>query len=198
MKRVTALLLGAVLALAALLSFAACGKKEPAPTYSNFVTIEVQDYGEMRIELFPRYAPMTVANFQKLVSQGFYNGLTFHRVIPGFMVQGGDPLGNGTGGSPNTVTGEFASNGYTNPMTHKRGTISMARSNDYNSASSQFFIVHKDSPHLDGEYAAFGRIVDDEKYWETLDKIAAVQTDLSEGKGGKPLTPVVITRIYFS
>ena len=112
------------------------------------------------MELDPTYAPITVENFLSLAKSGFYDGLTFHRIIDGFMIQGGDPLGTGLGGSDTTIKGEFSSNGVDNPLSHTRGAISMARSQDKNSASSQFFIVHQDSPHLDGDYAVFGYVTD--------------------------------------
>ena len=118
--------------------------------------IKVKDYGTIEVELDGDTAPITVANFIKLVNEKFYDGLTFHRIMSGFMIQGGDPLGNGTGGSDETIKGEFSSNGVENNISHKRGVISMARSSDPDSASSQFFIMHQDSTYLDGEYAAFG------------------------------------------
>lgn len=124
----------------------------------NKVQINIRNYGTIEVDLDANNAPITVANFLKLVNEKFYDGLTFHRIINGFMIQGGDPLGNGTGGSPNKIKGEFLANGITNRIPHVRGTISMARSSDYNSASSQFFIVHKDSLFLDGQYAAFGTV----------------------------------------
>lgn len=133
-----------------------------------YVEMEVRDFGTIELELDPNVAPITVENFVSLVNKGFYNGLTFHRIIQGFMIQGGDPLGNGTGGSGKTIRGEFESNGVHNSLSHKRGVISMARSNDANSASSQFFIVHQDSPHLDGSYAAFGKVI---KGMGVVDKI---------------------------
>lgn len=120
--------------------------------------IDVKDYGVITLELDADVAPITVANFVKLAKEGFYDGLTFHRIISGFMIQGGDPLGNGTGGSEETIKGEFSSNGVENNISHVRGVISMARSADYDSASSQFFIVHEDSTFLDGQYAAFGKV----------------------------------------
>ena len=123
------------------------------------VLIETE-LGNITVELYPEYAPITVENFKKLVSEGFYDGLTFHRIIDGFMIQGGDPLGNGMGGSDETIKGEFLSNGVKNDLKHKRGVISMARSMMKDSASSQFFIMHEDAPHLDGEYAAFGMVSD--------------------------------------
>ena len=122
--------------------------------------IKVKDYGTIEVELDGDTAPITVANFIKLVNEKFYDGLTFHRIMSGFMIQGGDPLGNGTGGSDETIKGEFSSNGVENNISHKRGVISMARSSDPDSASSQFFIMHKNSPHLDGAYAAFGKVVE--------------------------------------
>ena len=123
-----------------------------------FADIEVQNYGTITLELDADAAPVTVKNFVDLAESGFYDGLTFHRIIPGFMIQGGDPNGNGTGGSGKNIIGEFTKNGHKNDLTHTRGALSMARSMDYNSASSQFFIVHEDSPHLDGQYAVFGYV----------------------------------------
>ena len=120
--------------------------------------IKVKDYGTIEVELDGDTAPITVANFIKLVNEKFYDGLTFHRIMSGFMIQGGDPLGNGTGGSDETIKGEFSSNGVENNISHKRGVISMARSSDPDSASSQFFIVQSDSTYLDGDYAAFGHV----------------------------------------
>ena len=124
------------------------------------ITIEMEDGGVIRAELYPDIAPITVDNFVKLTKQGFYDGLIFHRVIPGFMIQGGDPNGNGTGGSGVRLKGEFAANGIDNPLSHTRGVISMARARDFDSASSQFFIMHADAPYLDGQYAAFGRVLE--------------------------------------
>ncbi len=122
--------------------------------------IDVKDYGKITVALFPDDAPISVENFVKLAKDGFYDGLTFHRIISGFMIQGGDPLGTGIGGSDETIKGEFSANGVSNSLSHTRGAISMARSQDYNSASSQFFIVHEDSTYLDGQYAAFGYVTD--------------------------------------
>ena len=124
-----------------------------------YVEIEIADYGTIVVELDANAAPVTVDNFMTLVSRKFYDGLTFHRIISGFMIQGGDPKGNGTGGSEQRITGEFAANGVNNPISHTRGTISMARSRDVNSASSQFFIMHADGTYLDGQYAAFGHVI---------------------------------------
>lgn len=132
--------------------------------------IVVKDYGEIDVELDADTAPITVTNFVKLAQEGFYDGLTFHRIIDGFMMQGGDPLGNGTGGSEETIKGEFSENGVTNDISHKKGVISMARSSDPDSASSQFFIVQSDSTFLDGQYAAFGYVTDGQ---DIVDKICA-------------------------
>ena len=150
------------------------------------VKITMNGGGEIELELYPDVAPETVANFKALVEEGFYNGLTFHRIIKGFMIQGGDPLGNGTGGSDKTIKGEFRSNGFDNPLNHTRGVISMARSMMPNSASSQFFIMHEDAPHLDGSYAAFGKVT---KGMEIVDEIA----DTPVGWDGQTprVTPVI-------
>ncbi len=129
-------------------------------TKKHNVAIEVKDYGTIKVELDPTYAPITVDNFLTLVEDGFYDGLTFHRIMEGFMIQGGDPAGNGTGGSDLNIRGEFSSNGVNNPLKHTRGVISMARSGHPDSASSQFFIMHEDAPHLDGNYAAFGKVTE--------------------------------------
>ncbi len=126
----------------------------------HHVTIDVKDYGTISLELDADTAPISVTNFINLSKDGFYDGLTFHRIISGFMIQGGDPKGNGTGGSDQTIKGEFSENGVENDISHVRGTISMARANDPDSASSQFFIVHEDSTFLDGQYAAFGHVTD--------------------------------------
>ena len=125
----------------------------------HYVQIDVKDYGTITAELYADIAPITVTNFMNLVESGFYDGLTFHRIISGFMIQGGDPKGNGTGGSDKTIKGEFSANGVENGIKHERGILSMARSQNMNSASSQFFIMHKAAPHLDGQYAAFGRVL---------------------------------------
>lgn len=137
---------------------------------SHYVEIEVENYGTMTVALIESEAPETVKNFVDLVGQGFYDGLTFHRIMSGFMIQGGDPLGNGTGGSEKEIKGEFMANGVNNRLSHVRGAISMARSEDPNSASSQFFIVHEDSTFLDGNYACFGYVTDG---MEVVDKICA-------------------------
>ena len=152
------------------------------------VELVIKNFGTIKLELFPSVAPITVENFLKLVGEGFYNGLSFHRVIKGFMIQGGCPLGNGTGGSKNKIKGEFFSNGVVNPLMHTRGVISMARSMMNDSASSQFFIMHKDSPHLDGSYAAFGVVTEG---IEVVDKVAGVRTDWYD----RPLEKVIIEKV---
>ena len=148
-------------------------------TGKHHAEIVVKNYGTIALELDADVAPITVENFANLVNEGFYNGLTFHRIISGFMIQGGDPLGNGTGGSSKTIKGEFASNGVKNSISHVRGTISMARSFMPNSASSQFFIVHKDSTFLDGQYAAFGTVTSG---MEVVGKICA-ETAVEDDNG---------------
>lgn len=145
------------------------------------VLINVKDYGEIKLELYADVAPITVTNFIKLVNEKFYDGLTFHRVIDGFMIQGGDPSGDGTGGSSETIKGEFNSNGIKNEISHVRGVISMARNSlSMDSASSQFFIVHKDSIHLDGNYAAFGKVISG---IEVVDKIVEKVSELGDSNG---------------
>lgn len=152
------------------------------------VTLEVADYEPIKIELYPEIAPNTVNNFIFLVNQGFYNGLTFHRIIKGFMIQGGCPDGNGTGGPDYSIKGEFSGNGFKNDLKHTAGVISMARSMMPDSAGSQFFIMHKDAPHLDGQYAAFGKVIEG---LDVVDRIACVDT----AYGDMPLTPVVMTKV---
>jgi len=170
--------ISAVLSILLILALTACGG-EPSATPAEgensedfrHVSIEIADYGTISLELDPSSAPETVANFISLVEDGFYDGLTFHRIVDGFMIQGGDPEGNGHGGSDTTIVGEFAENGHENPISHLRGVISMARSSEYDSASSQFFIVHQDSTFLDGQYAAFGRVT------EGMDVVDAICAD---------------------
>ncbi|MBE6137636.1 MAG: peptidylprolyl isomerase [Erysipelotrichaceae bacterium] len=152
------------------------------------VKIDMGSLGEIELELFPSVAPITVENFLDLVDHSFYDGIIFHRVIKGFMIQGGDPNGIGTGGSGKNIKGEFTRNGVANPLMHTRGVISMARSMFPDSASSQFFIMHKDAPHLDGSYAAFGVVVNG---IEVVDKIADAKTNPMD----KPLEDVVIKKI---
>jgi peptidyl-prolyl cis-trans isomerase B (cyclophilin B) len=146
------------------------------------IVIEMENGEKIKAELYADAAPQTVANFIELANKGFYDGLTFHRVIPGFVIQGGCPQGTGTGGPGYSIKGEFAMNGFENPLKHERGVLSMARAADPNSAGSQFFIMHADCPHLDGQYAAFGRVVEG---METVDAIAGTPTDWSD----KPLEP---------
>ncbi len=153
------------------------------------VIIEMKNGDKIKIELYPDKAPITVENFVKLVSQGFYDGLIFHRVIPGFMIQGGDPTGTGTGGPGWHIKGEFASNGVANDLRHTRGVLSMARAMNPDSAGSQFFIMHEDAPHLDGQYAAFGKVVEG---MEAVDRIASVPTDYSD----RPLEEQAMARVY--
>jgi peptidyl-prolyl cis-trans isomerase B (cyclophilin B) len=136
--------------------------------------IEMENGGTMTLELYPEIAPITVANFVKLAKEGFYNGLIFHRIIAGFMIQGGDPQGTGMGGPGYQIKGEFAANGIKNTLKHSRGVISMARSQHPDSAGSQFFIMHANAPHLDGQYAAFGKLTDG---FDVLDRIAGVRTN---------------------
>ena len=152
------------------------------------VRIEMENGKVILIELYPEVAPITVKNFEKLVSEGFYDGLIFHRVIKGFMIQGGDPEGTGMGGSKEKIKGEFAQNGVKNDLKHTRGVISMARSMMPNSASSQFFIMHQDAPHLDGGYAAFGKVVEG---MEAVDEIAQTPVDFSD----KPLQPQIMKKV---
>lgn len=144
------------------------------------VLITMENGGEIELELYPETAPITVENFEKLVGQGFYDGLTFHRVIPGFMIQGGCPDGTGAGGPGYTIKGEFSSNGVKNDLKHTRGVISMARTMVPDSAGSQFFIMHADAPHLDGQYAAFGKVT---RGLDAVDRIAGAKTDFRD----KPL-----------
>ena len=152
------------------------------------VRITMDSGKTIRLELYPEIAPITVENFLDLVNKGFYNGLTFHRIIPGFMIQGGDPSGNGTGGPGYSIKGEFKSNGINNTMKHERGVISMARAFDPNSAGSQFFIMHKGAPHLDGEYAAFGKVIEG---LEAVDEIASVETGFQDA----PVKKVVMEKV---
>ncbi len=156
----------------------------------HYVEISVKDYGKMKLELDADVAPITVANFLKLVNEKFYDGLTFHRILSGFMIQGGDPEGNGTGGSKEQIVGEFSANGHENNISHKRGVISMARGNySMDSASSQFFIVHQDSTFLDGNYAAFGHVISG---MSVVDAIALVQPiPDSDGLVAKEKQPII-------
>ena len=153
------------------------------------VVIEMQNGGKIELEMDAGAAPITVENFEKLVRQGFYDGLIFHRVISGFMIQGGCPEGTGMGGPGYGIKGEFAANGVENPIKHERGVISMARSQNPDSAGSQFFIMHADAPYLDGQYAAFGRVVSG---MEVVDEIANTVTDYSD----RPFDEIVMKRVY--
>ena len=156
--------------------------------YKTMVLIEMENGKQIKIELYPEIAPETCANFESLVKSGFYNGIIFHRVIAGFMIQGGDPEGMGYGGSGKNIKGEFADNGFENNLKHERGVISMARSQNFNSASSQFFIMHANAPYLDGKYAAFGRVIEG---MDTVDEIANVKTNFSD----KPLQDQVMKSV---
>lgn len=149
------------------------------------ITFNIKDKGVIKVELYPEIAPITVNNFAKLVNEGFYNGIIFHRVIKGFMIQGGDPEGTGMGGSGTNIKGEFKINGVQNDLKHTAGVISMARAQNPNSASSQFFLMHKDSPHLDGQYAAFGKTIEGQ---DVIDAIADVKTSYND----RPVEEVVI------
>ena len=214
--RILAGLIATLMTLTAL-SFAACEQKAPsldmndvkaeidaksvddfelADGRSEYVMITVTGFGSIIVRLRPDIAPITVANFQKLVSEKFYNGLTFHRVYPGFMIQGGDPKGNGSGGSSEKIKGEFSVNGYDNPLLHVRGVISMARAKAYDSASSQFFLMHADSSSLDGSYASFGYIV---AGLSVVDDICGIELlySSSDRANTTPKSPVVISSISF-
>ncbi len=200
--------MGMLVMLSCLLGLCACGndtsKTEtitPTPTVAPteaeaevpegdgpIAVIEVQDYGTIRVQLCPDVAPITANNFIELAESGFYDGLTFHRIMSGFMIQGGDPNGVGNGGPGYSIKGEFSSNGFKNDLKHKRGVISMARTMAPDSAGSQFFIMHADYPYLDGEYAAFGMMLEG---FDVLDAIATVETNRNDA----PLSPVVIDTI---
>lgn len=192
MKKALSLLLASVLLMPCM---AAC--TDEIDNLPNVVVIDVKDYGKITVELYPDIAPITVKNFKKLVNEKFYDGLIFHRVIENFMIQGGCPDGNGTGGYTDekgnkvTIKGEFSSNGVKNTLAHTAGVISMARSSLPNSASSQFFICHANAPHLNGDYAAFGKVTEG---MDVVDAIAKVSTNASD----KPLTDVVISSITFA
>ena len=192
MKKALSLILASMMLIPA---FSACSNK--IDNLPNVVIIDVEKFGKITVELMPETAPITVRNFKKLVNEGFYDGLTFHRVIEDFMIQGGCPNGDGTGGQTDAkgnkvnIKGEFSANNFKNSLAHKEGVISMARSDDYNSASSQFFICHKSAPHLNGLYASFGIVTDG---MDVVDAIAKVPTNSSN----KPIENVVIKSITFS
>lgn len=182
MKKLLILLLACVVLLSGCAAENA-GSGAPAADQSaagtRYVRIDIAEYGSITAELYAGTAPITVENFMHLVNSGFYNGLTFHRIISGFMIQGGDPNGNGTGGSEKKIKGEFSANGVVNPLKHTRGVLSMARTSDPNSATSQFFIMHADAPHLDGQYAAFGMVIDG---MDVVDAICE-KTPVQDGNG---------------
>ncbi len=158
------------------------------------VTFEIEDFGTIKAELYPEIAPNTVNNFLSLVNKGFYNGLGFHRIIAGFMIQGGDPNGNGTGGPGYGIDGEFSANGFKNDLKHEPGVLSMARAMNPNSAGSQFFIIHQTSPHLDGQYAAFGKVTEG---LDVVNKIAEVKTSFFNDAPVKPVIMKLVTADTF-
>ena len=164
------------------------GKKEGSTENLPIATIKIKDYGNIEAELYPDIAPNTVNNFISLANDGFYNNLTFHRIIEGFMIQGGDPEGTGGGGPGYSIKGEFKANGFENNLKHEKGVLSMARTNDPNSAGSQFFIMTEDASHLDGQYAAFGKVISG---IDVLEKVEKVETDSND----KPKTDVIIESI---
>ena len=183
-----------ILVLFSLLILSGCSNNEKDIEKNPLVTMEIEDYGTIKIELYPEYAPNTVANFVSLIENGFYDGLTFHRLVPGFVLQGGDPDGDGTGGPGYTIDGEFKANGYTkNTLSHDKGIISMARSMDYDSAGSQFFIVLDDSAKssLDGMYAGFGRVTEG---MEILEEIEANE-EIADDATGALEENITITKV---
>ena len=201
MKRLISLILALLASLAAVFCISGCSKEEAEETTAAsgetgetiMVQIEMDNGGIIKLELYPDIAPITVANFEKLVKEGFYDGLIFHRVIKNFMIQGGDPTGTGMGGAKETIKGEFASNGVQNPLSHTRGTVSMARSMMPDSGSSQFFICHQDAPHLDGDYAAFGHVTEG---MDVVDAVCAYgATVVIDGNGTVPAEkqPVIVS-----
>lgn len=196
MKRIIALILVFAMSFALVSCYQGVYQNKTSGTAvegaTNYVQIEMEDGGIIKIELYPDIAPITVANFQKLVSEGFYDGLTFHRVIYGFMIQCGDPTGTGMGGSDETIKGEFAANGIKNNLSHTRGVVSMGRkSSGYDTASSHFFIMHADYTGLDGQYAAFGKVYEG---MDVVDAIASVKTNSND----KPLVDQKIKTITFT
>ena len=187
MKRTVCLLLAAAM----LICVSACGLNKKEDNMENqkvMATIVVEDFGTIEVELYPDIAPQSVYNFCYLARQGFYDGSTFHRIIKGFMIQGGDPTGTGSGGPGYCIKGEFNSNGFKNDLKHTAGVLSMARSMFPDSAGSQFFLMHKDAPHLDGDYAAFGMVVEG---MDVVNKIAETPTDFRD----RPLTPQVMKTV---
>ena len=185
LKKVTA-----VAVATTMLALTGCSKSDKKASEVSKLT---QSGNTIVVTLYPEYAPITVENFQKLAKQGFYDGLTFHRVVDDFMAQGGDPLGTGQGGSDETIKGEFANNGVNNPISHQRGVISMARSTEPNSASSQFFICYADCSFLDGDYAAFGNVTEG---MEVVDDFMKVERDVNGfGEVAIPKTPIVMEKV---
>ncbi len=190
MKNFKRILTAAVAASMLMCGFAGCGEDESKSSGDNKTA--AVDGESFIITLYPEYAPITCENFEKLVSEGFYDGVTFHRVVDGFMAQGGDPDGDGSGGSPDTIKGEFASNGVNNTLSHQRGIVSMARTMVPDSASSQFFICYADASFLDGEYAAFGEVTEG---MEVVDKFLEVErTYGSDGAISAPTSPITISK----
>ena len=172
-----------------------CSSQKGAKYDGYTAIIKVKDYGTIEFKLDGTYAPKAVDNFAELVNSGFYDGLTFHRIMKGFMIQGGDPIGNGTGGSEKTIEGEFEANGITNKLSHVRGTVSMARSSDYNSASSQFFIVQEDSLFLDGQYAAFGTVTEGMDVVDAIcDKVPVYDDNGTTLKSDQPVIESITLR----
>ena len=209
MKKTLSFIMALTMLIGALCLFSACGGEAEKPDYMVDIDLDgdgkddigtepvtvvmsVRHFGEIVIELYPEYAPITVCNFLNLVDNKFYDGLTFHRIIKNFMIQGGDPNGNGTGGSARKIKGEFSANNVYNPLSHTRGTISMARSNDMNSASCQFFICDADTTTLDGQYAAFGKVI---AGMDVVDRIADVAVHYANGEESSPNNEIVIESI---
>lgn len=191
-KKLTLLILGSIVCFGIL---AGCsGKKENDKVESSsheknpIATINIKDFGTVKVELYPNVAPNTVDNFVSLANKGYYDGLIFHRIIDGFMIQGGDPTGTGTGGPGYTIEGEFSKNGFKNDLKHEKGVISMARTNSPDTAGSQFFIMTEDAVHLDGQYAAFGKVIEG---LDVIEKVGKVQT----GANDKPVSDVIIESI---
>lgn len=192
MKRITKILLAVFLVATAVLCLS-CQKDDTNEILEEYgetimVQIEMENGGIIKLELYPEIAPITCANFVKLAKEGFYDGLIFHRVIKDFMIQGGDPTGTGMGGSDENIKGEFSVNGVENNLSHERGVISMARSRSYDSASSQFFICHADAKYLDGQYAAFGKVIEG---MDVVDEIAEVKTDYND----RPMIDMVMKSV---
>jgi len=184
-------IIACVVVVLALAGFGIWKMTSSGSSTTRYVEINIQDYGTIVAEVYPDVAPITAENFMKLVNEGFYDGITFHRIISGFMIQGGDPTGTGSGGSDEYIKGEFAANGVKNDLSHARGVLSMARAQDYDSARSQFFIMHKDNPGLDGQYAAFGKVI------SGIEVVDAICQNTPTGYNGavEPANQPVITSI---